>query len=181
MIEVFAIREVDMPACRFVKFVVICLLVCQFAGCGPWVPKLAETTGKVTMNGEPLNQIKLTIAPDAEFGAKGRVSLAITDANGSFDAMYNQGGGKPDLRGCAVGRVRIVLEDLIAADAGRSRDSYDEDGNANFENRIAEIFRSTQTTPLKFEIVAGTNQLNIELSDYSTELGEQFDRDQDED
>ena len=70
-------------------------------------PPLAEVSGKVTMNGKALKNVKVDFHPDPDKGTRGKGSSGTTDENGNFTLTYD--GGKP---GAIIGHHRVVLTDL---------------------------------------------------------------------
>jgi hypothetical protein len=65
--------------------ILTCLTLTLLPGCGSDLPPLAPLTGTVTMGGKPYANGSLMFTPTNG----GRPSLAATDENGKFKAMYN--------------------------------------------------------------------------------------------
>ncbi len=65
--------------------ILTCLILCLLSGCGSDLPPIAPLTGTVTMGGKPYVNGSLMFTPTNG----GRPSLAATDENGKFEAMYN--------------------------------------------------------------------------------------------
>src|SRR5262245_25821039 len=83
------------------------LFACLLAvGCSN-TPPLAEVSGKVTMNGQPLKNVRVDFHPDPDKGTSGKGSTGTTDENGNFTLKYD--GGKP---GAIVGHHRVIITDL---------------------------------------------------------------------
>ncbi|MEM7455789.1 MAG: hypothetical protein AAF456_15660 [Planctomycetota bacterium] len=132
-------------------FVVVLLLF--VAGCGgEAVPELATVSGTITMNGEPLDQVKVTFMPDAERGNGGRSSYGETDENGRYTLTY-QLPGEPQ-EGAAVGWHKVCLRDLIPT---RARD----EGGQQIPRRISGNYSNAPKTPLEFEVKAGDQVIDI--------------------
>ncbi|MFL5331213.1 MAG: hypothetical protein ACJ8C4_20160 [Gemmataceae bacterium] len=141
------------------------LLLAAFAaaGCGPAAPPpLAPVRGKATYNGQPLAKVRIEFIPEEETGAKVLRSTAVTNADGTFEMMCEN--GKP---GATVGWHRVVVRPI-----SRSRDP-----NANpFEPEVAGqrnttppiemnlgAYTSVATTPERQEIKLGDNEVKLEL------------------
>ena len=54
-------------------------------------PPLAEVSGKVTMNGKPLKNVKVDFHPDPDKGTNGTGSTGTTDEDGKFTLTYGDG------------------------------------------------------------------------------------------
>lgn len=110
------------------------------------LPRLSRVSGTVTVNDDPLSNVKVNLTPvnpkgESTTGKELRLRTAtgVTDENGYYEVEYMSG-----IPGAPVGKVRIWLEPLSAADfkkipAQYSRPSQDirevrEAGNAgNFD------------------------------------------------
>ncbi len=128
-------------------------LVC---GCGPREQRGA-VEGTVRRNGRPLADVLVTFLPDPDEGNKGRRSAGTTDAQGKYRLR-----GEDGRDGAAAGSYRVVVEDLAIYSAPR-----DADGTLlrrppeRFPSRFGDALR----TPLRREVRAGEQTLDIELTD----------------
>ena len=106
-------------------------------GCGGDRPQLGEVTGRVTLDGRPLAEARVTFCP-AE-GTAGRESVGFTDAEGNYTLVYIR-----DIPGASVGRhtVRVSRE-------------------VNGAERVPQ--RYNIRSELNYEVVAGAQEINLEL------------------
>ena len=136
-----------------------CLLI---TGCGPSesVPEIVSVTGTLTMNGQPLDQVKVSFMPDGENGNQNaRSSWAETDSEGKYVLKYQLPGDERD--GAAVGAHKVVLRDLIP---NRSRGEQDEAPSAT--RRFDRKYTSATTTNLEANVKAGdTNVFDFEVDE----------------
>jgi hypothetical protein len=125
------------------------------AGCGGG-PVLAPVTGKVTLNGKPLERIALEFHPDGE----GPRSTGLTGPDGTFTLTTDT--GKP---GAVVGPHKVVLRDQsIFPDGPISRDDLNKDLSSGKKPRIkAEYGDRAKTTVTKTVENGKTNEITIEL------------------
>lgn len=124
-------------------------------GCGgERVPNLATVKGRLTLDGEPLDQIKVTFMPDAERGCLGRSAWGETNENGEYTLTY-QYPEKPE-PGAAIGWHKVVLRDLQPAN------SRDESGGQK-PRRISGLYSNSPKTPLEFEVKEGENTFDVEV------------------
>lgn len=117
------------------------LFVC---GCGGSGPKLGRVSGKVTLDGQPLEGAAV------EFHSQeGRGSIGVTDAQGSYQLSYTD-----DRMGAIIGqhtvRITMAAEELDA----------DEDGRLP-KSKIPP--RYNHKSELSAEVKAGSNQLDFNL------------------
>lgn len=81
--------------------ILTCLTISLLAGCGNDLPPIAPLTGTVTMDGKPYANGSLMFTP----ASGGRPSVAATDENGKFTAMYNL-----DTEGALLGSHTVTFE-----------------------------------------------------------------------
>lgn len=87
---------------RFVQSLFLtCLSLCFMPGCRSDLPPIGTLSGTVTMDGKPYANGSLMFTPTNG----GRPSVAATDENGEFKAMYNL-----DTPGALVGPHTITFE-----------------------------------------------------------------------
>lgn len=132
------------------------------SGCGG--VKLADASGRLTMDGKPLDGMKVIFVPDAEFGGKGRISSGVTDSDGRFVLNYEHAGDTPPAKGVAVGKVRVYLMDNKADESGRGGE--DEASGAKIDVRVPFAYLNLQSSPIRFEVTKGSNEFDIELSKF---------------
>ena len=120
------------PAC----FVI--LMAC-FAGCGKTAPELAPVTGRITLDGKPLENADILFQPD---GSK-PPSTGRTDANGRYELAY-----KRAVMGGRVGSntVRITISPEVVANPPNIPARY------NTESELTK------------EVKSGQNEFNFDLT-----------------
>jgi hypothetical protein len=131
----------------------VLLLPTTLCGCTRSV-EIAEVEGTVRFQGKPLSGLSVSFLPDPDKseGIKARRSIARTDAAGHYILSYQ---GEPTKPGAAVGWHRVLVED---ADAENQRDGKPR------QPRIAAIYASAKDTPLLFEVKAGRQEIDLELT-----------------
>lgn len=145
---------------------VICLSGCS----GPKLPELAEVEGVVKDKaGNGLSEIHVLVMPEpSKDKVVGQPSWGETDANGRFVVHYQNDKSKP---GATVGKVRVILEDIKAANFGREETEGQEDSGTpqggSMNRRFNAKYLTAATTDLKFEIKAGQkNTLEVVVDPY---------------
>jgi hypothetical protein len=120
------------PAC----FVI--LMAC-FAGCGKSGPELAPVSGRVTVDGQPMENVDVTFQPDEMRPA----SYGRTDADGHYELGYKRG-----VQGALLGQhtVRIKVERSLVPNPPH----------------IAPQFNSQ--SELRREVKAGQNEFNFDVT-----------------
>jgi hypothetical protein len=95
-------------------------------GCGGGGPQVAPVTGRVTLDGRPLEHADVTFQPD---GAR-RPSIGRTDAGGRYELAYKR--GEP---GAIVGEhtVRIYVSPELVANPPRIPARYDTESELRVE------------------------------------------------
>lgn len=84
---------------------VVCLVVAT--GCGQKAPKFVAVKGVLKINGEPASNVSIRFLPDSQKGTMGPSSGAITDEQGNFVLICDNG-----KEGAVVGSHRVTLDDL---------------------------------------------------------------------
>jgi hypothetical protein len=148
------------------RFALVLLLLAAVTGCsGPTLPELAEVEGVVKDKaGNGLPEVHVLVMPEpAKDRVVGQPSWGETDANGRFVLHYQNDNSKP---GATVGKVRVVLEDIKAANFGREEKEGDDNPNpeqpGTMNRRFNAKYLTAASTDLKFEIKAGQkNSLEI--------------------
>lgn len=88
--------------------ILTCLSLALLTGCSSDLPPIASLTGTVTMDGKPYANGSLMFTPTNG----GRPSVAATDENGNFTAMYNL-----DTSGALLGAHSVTFEPGGAPDS----------------------------------------------------------------
>ncbi|QDV27149.1 carboxypeptidase-like regulatory domain-containing protein [Aureliella helgolandensis] len=158
------------------------LLVSFLVGCGDSLPKTEPVTGMVTLDGAPVPMAMVTFLPDDQ--ANGTPATAQTDAEGNFSlTTFNSGDG------ALAGTYQITVakyseSDTPAASAETSpapqlteeeesklREAQYSAADAKMANRpirtknlIPKKYASKTTSGLTHTVVAGSNEVPLELS-----------------
>jgi hypothetical protein len=115
------------------------LLAMSFAGCGKTGPELAPVTGRITLDGKPLEKADVLFQPDGSRPP----SSGRTDANGHYDLAYKRG-----VMGGTIGSNTVQI--TISSDVV-----------ANPPNIPA---RYNSESELKKEVKPGPNEFNFDLT-----------------
>jgi hypothetical protein len=83
----------------------ILILAASIAGCGKSGPELAEVSGRVTVDGKPMENLDVTFQPDEMRPA----SYARTDASGHYELGYKRG-----VQGALLGQHTVRIRSLVA-------------------------------------------------------------------
>ncbi|OHB84949.1 MAG: hypothetical protein A2V98_12185 [Planctomycetes bacterium RBG_16_64_12] len=130
---------------RFAPVACASLILALFvAGCGGDGPERGAVSGKVTLDGEPLEGADVEFQPEA-----GSPSYGTTDRKGKYDLMYTR-----DKRGAMIGvhTVRITT----------STTGTDGQGNQTaVPQRVPPKYNSQ--SELKTEVKPGRNKVDFEL------------------
>jgi hypothetical protein len=124
----------------------LCILVCCFLATGCGGERLVNGTGVATRAGKPMPNLVINFSPE-----KGLRSFALTDADGKFKMVFNDGRD-----GVLVGNHKVWISLPTAGgrkDPERQKriDALQSDAEIT---QILDKFGSADTTPLAFEITA---------------------------
>ena len=130
----------------------LCLVACftlvAFAGCGSDLPPLAPLTGTITQNGEPYANGSLMFSP---LGG-GRPSVAKTNEQGEFEAMYQLG-----VPGAIIGKHSVMFE------AGGSDEPLTEEEEMNLHKKNPRPPKNFKISPTEVEVQKGGTVVNFTL------------------
>lgn len=132
---------------RSIKF--FCLVVLSIAtiGCGSSGPATGEVTGKVTIDGQPIEGASIEFIP-----ADGRPSTGVTDASGAYELMFTN-----DAKGALLGSHQVRITTARAGDGGEgvgpTLEARDELLPAKYHDE----------SELTAEVVAGKNTFDFDL------------------
>ncbi|HVJ66682.1 MAG TPA: hypothetical protein VM510_01790, partial [Caulifigura sp.] len=139
--------------------VVAALAACQCGCTKSDTPPLGKVTGVVTLNGKPLPAAMVQFQPD-----NGRSSYGETNAEGRYELSFSV--GNP---GAVIGShtVRVTTSREVVSEA--KLDDGKPGGAAPTTKLTAEQLPSSANTKstLRRDVVAGENQINLELSSKS--------------
>ncbi|MEM6363881.1 MAG: hypothetical protein AAF745_05605 [Planctomycetota bacterium] len=122
-------------------------------------PELAKVTGSVLVDGQPLDQVKVSFVPDVGKGTEGYSSSAYTDETGAFELSYGRLADRP---GAVVGWHRVAVQDVKS-------ENFRGEGSPP-AIRVPSNIRKSGSTPIRLEIVAGEQTVDIDLADYGVKL-----------
>jgi hypothetical protein len=108
-------------------------------------------SGTVSLNGKPLDEVRVMFLPNPLAGNQGAHSECVSDSEGKYELVYSR---DVETKGALVGWHRVVVEDIAAEN---SRDRYR-------PIRIHESYSSSAQSPLKFEVAPGEQTIDLKLS-----------------
>jgi hypothetical protein len=123
------------------------LLLGLLSGCDKG-PEVALVTGTVTIDGAPAGGLLVKFLPDPLSGTSGPSSFAMTADDGSYDLIYDKDN---DLHGAVVGTHRVFFIDSAREDRPPG------------PRRLRLEYASSGETPLTYEIVSGSQTIDIDL------------------
>jgi hypothetical protein len=125
------------------------------AGCRSEAPR-GEVEGTVRCDGRPLVNVLVTFLPDADSGASGGRSSAVTDAQGRYQLR-----GEDGRRGTVAGWYRVIVEDMAVYAAPRDREgSLLRRPPARFPPRYGDPLQ----TPLRKEVQGESQTIDLNLA-----------------
>ncbi len=130
-------------------------LLISICGCGSGGPPTAKVSGTITLDGQPLDDIRVTFQPDNKSEElQGMGSYGLTDASGKFELKL----ADSQSLGAVVGGHTVILADKKTEDPGDS----DAGAAPKVKSRIpAKLLKS----PLHFDVKAGeANDAKFELT-----------------
>jgi hypothetical protein len=115
-------------------------------------PQFGQVTGTVTMDGEPLDRVRVLFMPDPNAGNQGAHSECITGEDGTYDLVYSKDAQN---HGALLGWHRVVVEDIAAEE---SRDAYR-------PIRVPDLYLTSAKTPLRYEIKPEPQTIDIQVDE----------------
>lgn len=146
-------------------------------GCATKEKEMAEVEGVLTVNGKPIQHVKVEFFPEQdEKGRSDMHSSAYVDENGRFKLVGNN-----HKAGALIGKHIVILSDLLykpeVAEAAKQRKKLPEpmDGIEPLPNaknslvllkpRFSPEYSNPLRTPLNVEIHEGKNELTLDVKD----------------
>ncbi|HVK09200.1 MAG TPA: hypothetical protein VM597_10525 [Gemmataceae bacterium] len=124
-------------------------------GCGGG-PPVAEVTGTVRSNGQPLEKIQVEFWPLQD----GPKSVGVTDAQGRYALLID--GSRP---GAVVGRHKVILRDVgVLGDTFLGRAGESVDMTKGRKPRVGAAYTDPQRTPVEKAVTAGKNDIDIDVA-----------------
>lgn len=129
--------------------VVLNLFVISLVGCGRVDgPQVADVSGTVTLDGQPLPGVNIQFAPD---GPGGSPSFGGTNQNGQYRLLFS-----PTKAGAMLGKHRV---EITARETPR-----DEDGELLLNVKQVKLPKKyTKPGALTAEVQPGSNVINFDL------------------
>ncbi len=131
----------------YLALLVVALLT-TCVGCGDDTPPLGQLTGVVTIDGKPFAGGSLQFIPEGG----GRPSVAVTDENGEFEALYLVG-----KTGALIGSHKVLFEINDTADVAEEDQFMPPAGSKKGP-------KSYRITPDVIEVASGSNEIELKLS-----------------
>jgi hypothetical protein len=134
-------------------------LVIAPLGCGSGRENLGLVSGTLSWNKKPVPGIQIVFVPDEDRGSKGKRSLGITDANGHFHLLCDN--GQP---GAVIGFHKVLL-----MASGRMTDRGDPAQSAAAGSKtpvrpvIPPEYGNPAATPVKREVKPGSQTIDLDL------------------
>lgn len=113
-------------------------------------PRIGGVQGQVTMDGKPLDMVRVLFMPDPHAGTNGAHSESVTNDRGEYQLTYSKDARR---RGAIVGTHRVVIEDIAAEE---SRDQFR-------PIRVPDRYRSPVETPLQIEVQPGDQVIDLTI------------------
>ena len=130
-------------------FALASILLLASTGCEK-PPEIGKVTGTVTMDGKPLDTVRVLFLPDPHAGNSGGHSECVTGEDGTYDLVYSL---DPEVHGALVGWHKIIIEDTAAEEArGEFRPI-----------RVPDDYSTAAKSPLKFEVQPGEQAFDFEV------------------
>src|ERR1700730_7314416 len=175
-----------------ISHITLTTMILIMSGCSQG-PSTHEVEGKVMLNGQPLDRVEVIFIPDEKAGTVGPRSTAITDENGCYRLMTEDG----KATGAVAGKHRIIFNDLKAiipiqnrpamggrtgnGNPGQERPGHGPPGRGQPRpgqeanavplteikappSRIPYAFRELSTTPMQKEVQPGKQTIDLELT-----------------
>ena len=108
------------------------------------MPDLAPVVGRVTLDGNPLPGVQVTVIPE-----NGRASVGFTDKDGNYKAVY-----LADKMGVKIGASKVSINYFVDEDADKSE----------LKSKPPIPVKYNAKTGLTVEIKPGKNVHNFELT-----------------
>jgi hypothetical protein len=134
---------------RIGQIIFLMIGLAAMGGCSDGI-ELGQVRGRITNGGIPLDDIQIQFIPDPNAKVPGGMAWAVSDANGQFEMEYQDG-----LRGVAVGKNKVTLEDLKPEN---TREGVPP------KSRVPQSMRSPFETPYSFDVVSGEQTFDVDLS-----------------
>lgn len=139
------------PFSLFLNQILFLIVLTSISGCmgdgSEPIPKLAEVTGVITLDGKPVKAANVTFEPEA-VGENGRrrASSGTTERDGTYKLQYN-----PNALGATLGKHKVTIMKMS--------DNPDEAG----KHLVPPKYNDSNTSGLTAEVTQGENKFDFEL------------------
>jgi hypothetical protein len=137
--------------------ILILLLLSVLPGCGSDRAETALVTGRVTIDGRPVTEGRITFYP-----GKGRSATGSLAADGTYSLTTWEEGD-----GAVLGKHQVTIKATHSSGAAPSSFEQELQGGgpaaASIEWLVPPTFAQRTTTPLSEEVVEGANTIDFEL------------------
>ncbi len=144
----------------------LAIALAPLPGCGGSSPP-AIVEGTLRLNGKPLDNCLVTFLPEPGQEAQGLRSSALTDKDGSFCLRQDD-----QREGASTGWHRITVQDMSVSTGVIRRDNGKVDEVVEKiaaappvrRSRVPQQYMSPKDTPLRRELTAGKQVIELEIS-----------------
>ncbi|MFO0821437.1 MAG: hypothetical protein U1A77_26070 [Pirellulales bacterium] len=133
----------------------VLMTVATAAGCGSSSIPFGQVDGRVTMDGQPVQDVVVVFVPQANGAGAAARSFGQPDPAGRFQLKTDQGQA-----GAVVGEHVVILEDLGPYSAPRT-----EDGTLlkPYVPRFPATYSDPVRSPWKVSVAAGSQTIELEV------------------
>lgn len=124
-------------------------------GCGGPKHQFGAVEGVVRIKGQPAEGVYLEFTPDPDKGGRGPSSQGSSGPGGRYALKFSDPRAGTSADGAVVGWHRVLAYDLKRAPAPQ--------GEAPRPSRVPDAYGQLGLTPLKFEVKAGTQTIDIDI------------------
>jgi hypothetical protein len=137
------------------------ILLCPLtlAGCGPSRPETVPVSGRVTLDGRPVEGATVMFSPEAE----GRPATGTTDAEGNFTLKTFEPGD-----GALLGKHRVTVTKVESSGVQADRDGLSgeiEPGGIQRTWIVPQHYSRAESSGLTVEVQPGMQPVELQLSD----------------
>ncbi|MFK7768778.1 MAG: hypothetical protein AB8B55_16270 [Mariniblastus sp.] len=149
---------------RILQAVVVVTAALFLVGCGTPPPEIVPVTGRVTIDGKPINNVEVRFYPTIEGLDGNMVGIGVTDADGNYKLALP---GKPDSGACACETKIVIMEGPLPEGIRGGPNEREE--TAKFEkslkNRpIPKDMTRIADTPLSVTVTTDQTVYDLELA-----------------
>ena len=131
--------------------VLACCGLLSFCGCFGGGSDVAEVTGTITVDGQPIEHAVVSFTP-----VQGHASVGMTDAKGNYTLFYLR-----NVDGAEIGEHKVTVKTRIIGDG-----SYGDEGSVQSTGReelLPKKYWDRNQTELRATVERGSNTFNFDL------------------